>query len=42
MDDFELIDEKPYKFELCLRGSEEENSNHIKIKLIVEMPQGYP
>jgi len=43
MEDFTLLEEKPYKFELLLKAnSESEEKNHLSLKLTFELPEDYP
>jgi hypothetical protein len=43
MEDFTLIEEKPYKFELLLKAnSESEEKNHLSLKVTFELPEDYP
>jgi hypothetical protein len=37
-----MITEKPYKFEIMINSNENEANNHIKMKLIFELPIMYP
>ena len=43
MEDFQLIEEKPYKFEVLLKAnSESVEKNHLSLKLTFELPDDYP
>ena len=43
MEDFQGIEEKPYKFEVLLKAnSESDEKNHLSLKLTFELPEDYP
>jgi hypothetical protein len=43
LEDFTLIEEKPYKFEVLLNANNESSDkNHLQLKLIFELPENYP
>lgn len=43
VDEFKLIDEKPYKFEIMINSNQEaEERNFLKLKAIIDLPVTYP
>lgn len=43
MDDFELVEERPYKFEITINSNMEgAEKNHLKLKVIFDLPDNYP
>lgn len=43
MDDIEVLEERPFKFEVLLNANNESaEKNYIKLKLIILMKEDYP
>ena len=43
MEDFQMLEEKPYKFEVLLKAnSESDEKNHLSLKLTFELGDDYP
>ena len=43
MDEFEMMEERPYKFEIMVNSnSESKEKNHLKLKLVFDLPDSYP
>ena len=42
MDDLQMLEEKPYKFEVLLNANNELERNHLQLKLTFELGQNYP
>lgn len=43
MNEFNLKEEKPYKFEIMINSnSESEEKNFLKLRLTIELPDNYP
>ena len=43
MEDFQILEEKPYKFEVLLKAnSESDEKNHLSLKMTFELPDDYP
>ena len=43
MDDLNIIEEKPYKFEVLLNSNNEsKDKNHLQLKVTFELPDDYP
>jgi hypothetical protein len=43
LDDLEILEERPFKFEVLLNASSESNEkNFFKMKMIFELPEDYP
>ena len=42
-EDFTLLEEKPYKFEININSNQEsQEKNYLKLKMIVDLPDNYP
>ena len=41
-EEYKCTAEKPYKFELIINSNSDKDQNHLKMKLIVEVPHNYP
>ena len=37
-DEFEILEEKPYKFKIIINSNVESEDNHLKMQLTVELP----
>lgn len=43
MDDIEILEERPFKFEVILNSNNEsDEKNHLKLKVIMELKEDYP
>ena len=43
VEDFTLVEEKPYKFEIQVNAnSESQDKNYIKLRMIIELADDYP
>jgi hypothetical protein len=43
MDEFVLVEERPFKFEIQINSNgESEEKNHLKLKAIIDLPDSYP
>ena len=43
MDDLEVLEEKPFKFEVMLNANNESaEKNYLKLKMTFELPEDYP
>lgn len=43
MDEFTLLEDKPFKFEIILNSNTESaDKNYLKLQVIVDFPQNYP
>jgi hypothetical protein len=41
-EEYKCTAEKPYKFDLIINSNSDADQNHLKMKLIVEIPHNYP
>ena len=41
-EEYKMTQSKPYKFELIINSNSDKDLNHLKMKLIVEVPHTYP
>ena len=41
-DEFKILNEKPYKFEIIINSNTEKDENYLKMLLMVELPHDYP
>jgi hypothetical protein len=43
MEDFTLMEERPFKFEIIIKAnSESDERNHLKLKIVFDFPEQYP
>ena len=40
--EFEILEEKPYKFKIVINSNVDTEDNHLKMLLTVELPKDYP
>jgi ubiquitin-protein ligase len=42
LDDLQVLEERPFKFEVLLHGNNDAPRNHLAVKLTFELPPAYP
>lgn len=43
LEQFQMLEERPFKFEILINSnSESEDKNHLKLKIVFDLPNSYP